>query len=146
MKPFDLEAAMRGEPIVTRDGRKVKFVAHEPELRSLKVIALVDKCLHTFTERGKWLTEEDSVYDLFMAPPPMRSINGHEYPEPVREPLEGGQEYWIAAPSDDILFMRSSWDDTEMEFVWLKRGLVHLTREAAEAHARAIILAGGGEV
>jgi len=28
MKPFDLEAAKRGEPIITRDGVEAHFVAH----------------------------------------------------------------------------------------------------------------------
>ena len=145
MKPFNLEAAKRGEPIVTRNGRKAKFVAHVTEAECEKIVVLIDGVFACFYEGGKYYSDMEGSADLFMAPPPMRSINGYEYPEPVREPLEGGQEYWIAAPSDDILFMRSSWDDTEMEFVWLKRGLIHLTREAAEAHARAIILAGGGE-
>ena len=31
MKPFDLEAAKRGEPIQCRDGRPVKFIGHVPE-------------------------------------------------------------------------------------------------------------------
>ena len=30
-KPFDLEAAKRGEPLITRDGDKARFVAHVPE-------------------------------------------------------------------------------------------------------------------
>ena len=31
MKPFDLEAAKRGEPIVTRGGEAAKFIAHVPD-------------------------------------------------------------------------------------------------------------------
>ena len=30
-KPFNLEAAKRGEPLITRGGDKARFVAHVPE-------------------------------------------------------------------------------------------------------------------
>lgn len=33
MKPFDLEAAERGDPIQAEDGRKLEFVAYVPEAR-----------------------------------------------------------------------------------------------------------------
>ena len=33
MKPFDLEAAERGDPIQMEDGRKLEFVAYVPEAR-----------------------------------------------------------------------------------------------------------------
>ena len=144
MKPFDLEAAMSGEPIVTRDGRKAKFVVHVPEAKNDQQVVLL-------VEGGLWYCGLDGHGfndSLFMAPPPMRSINGHEYQEPVREPLEAGQRYWIAHILEDVLVPTEGlrWHGGRVDILWLKRGLIHLTREAAEAHARAIILAGGGEV
>lgn len=149
MKPFDLEAAKRGEPIVTRDGRKVKFVAYVPEADDREVVCLVDGELILFEKCGSFLDKKiQDRMDLLMAPPPMRSINGHEHPEPVREPLENGQRYWIPlAEEDDLTYVDGyEWSGCQVDMTWLKRGLLHLTREAAEAHARAIILAGGGEV
>lgn len=151
MKPFDLEAAKRGEPIVTRDGRKARFVAHIPEAPDAhKVIAFIEDGLpETFSSEGIFhIASGKTSLDLFMAPPPMRSIKGYEYPEPVREPLEIGQRYWIPlAEEDDLTYAEGyEWGDSEVDMVWLKRGLIQLTREAAEAHARAIILASGGEV
>lgn len=65
MKPFDLEAAKRGEPIVTRDGRAAKFIAHVPEL-NFPVLVLLDV--------GLWQARKDGTsnvgvhVDLFMAP------------------------------------------------------------------------------
>lgn len=148
MKPFDLEAAKRGEPIVTRDGRKAKFIAHVPEAnKDSQVVFLVGSDLYIRQTSG--LGKRKTTYselDLFMAPPPMRSINGHEYPEPVREPLEAGKTYFLAGPVEDELCGEYHWDGADLEVIWLRRGLIHLTREAAEAHARAIIFAGGGEV
>lgn len=147
MRPFDLEAAKRGEPIVTRDGRPAKFVAHVPEADDREVVCLVDGELILFGKCGSFLDKKiQDRMDLLMAPPPMRSINGHKYPEPVREPLKAGQEYSLADPSCSGLQHRMNWDGVALEFEWLKRGLIHLTPEAAEAHARAIVLAGGGEV
>lgn len=44
-RPFDLEAAMRGEPIVTRDGRQARFIAHVPEAaQSGRVVAMIEGC------------------------------------------------------------------------------------------------------
>lgn len=77
--PFNLEAAMRGEPLITRDGRRMKFVAYVPEAKEYKVIAFLhgrdeaDK----FTVDGRYyagLTSNDSCRDLFMAPKPKRTV------------------------------------------------------------------------
>ena len=70
MKPFNLEAAKRGDPIVTRDGRKAKFIAHVPEADpSFKLAVLIDGEIFTFAEAGNyWSDKKDSTLDLFMAP------------------------------------------------------------------------------
>src|SRR6056297_3034805 len=69
MKPFNLEAAKRGEPIVCRDGTPAKFVAHVPEAKgSNKVIALADKLVFTCFENGsRSLFGDETSTDLFMA-------------------------------------------------------------------------------
>lgn len=105
MKPFDLEAAKRGEPLITRDGRPAKFVAYVPEADgSHCVVVFIDgtKIPMILTKSGKFYdTDVENGADLFMAPPPMRSINRYEYPEPMRKPLEKGQKYWIAFILED---------------------------------------------
>lgn len=146
MKPFDLEAAMRGEPIVTRDGLDAKFVAYVPEADvSQRLVVLIEADIVAFYKTGTFLDISELSVDLFMAEP-MRSINGYEYPEPVREPLEQEQEYWEVDLTCVGLALHYRWANTSMDRAMLKRGVIHLTRRAAEAHARAIILAGGGEV
>lgn len=70
--PFNLEAAKAGAPLITRDGRPVKFIAHVPEVSNeeCKVIVLINgkcRCDH-FAESGKWVTCSESDVDLFMAP------------------------------------------------------------------------------
>lgn len=71
MKPFNLEAAKRGEPIQTRDGRPAKFIAHVPESLDeySRVVALVDGCLvRTSSDGGLYSPSGPSPCDLFMAP------------------------------------------------------------------------------
>lgn len=149
MKPFDLQAAMRGEPIVTRDGRKAKFVAYVPEAEEPSRLVVLDErtgCVSLIYETGKFSTYADSMEDLFMAPPPMRSINGHEFPEPVREPLKEGQGYWLVVPTDQGGASYGTWSGRECEFRWLDRGLIQLTEKGAQQQLKALILTSGGEL
>jgi hypothetical protein len=70
MKPFDLEAAKRGDPLVTRDGRKAQFIAHAPKAASMyRVVALIEaeEMPYLFGENGHF-REGSIVHDLFMAP------------------------------------------------------------------------------
>lgn len=59
--------------------------------------------------------------------------------EPEREPLAQQQVYYTTIITYDSLFMKSRWDGGNVDLVRLKRGLIHLTKEAAIAHAKALI-------
>jgi len=68
MKPFDLEAAKRGDPIVCRDGTPAKFIAHVPEAHATnRLIVLVLGNIYGSYESGKWGPSPEK-FDLFMAP------------------------------------------------------------------------------
>lgn len=69
MKPFDLEATKRGEPIVCRDGTPAKFIAHVPEaMASQQVVVLVGDIVSTRPANGTVSgTPHDYMNDLFMA-------------------------------------------------------------------------------
>jgi len=78
-RPFDLEAAKRGEPLVTRNGLSVKFVAYVPEATEYPVIAFIEgeNAPDTFTDKGRYCAgswSEDCGRDLFMAPKPKRTV------------------------------------------------------------------------
>lgn len=77
----------------------------------------------------------------FRIKPKTININGHEVPEPVREPLENGQSYFRAAPWNWRPYgaIESVWYGNDSDILWLSRGLIHLTAEAAEAHAKALL-------
>lgn len=69
-------------------------------------------------------------------------INGIEVPEPVRNEsqLAEGQLIYIADPNRDSKVDFWRWDqDLKSPRKFLERGLIHLTQEAAEIHARALL-------
>lgn len=64
-KPFDLEAAKAGKPMVTRDGKEAVFIAHVPEaMKWCHVIVRVGDTIYTFGIDGKVAT--NSELNLFM--------------------------------------------------------------------------------
>ena len=70
MKPFCLEAAKRGEPIVCRDGTPTNFIVHVPEASNgRKVVAMRDNgIIYIWHESGEFDKDEPTNWDLFMAP------------------------------------------------------------------------------
>ena len=72
MRPFNLEEAIQGKPLVTRDGRKIlDFHYFEPISKSNRypIQAITDGCnvLKGFTLDGKYkYNTEESNNDLFM--------------------------------------------------------------------------------
>lgn len=69
MKPFNLEAAKAGKPLVTRGGSLAKLIAHVPEANEgTRVLALVGSEIVTYFETGQyWNDSETTGRDLFMA-------------------------------------------------------------------------------
>lgn len=87
-----------------------------------------------------WSEMDNEVFfdnDEYRLKPRFIDINGHQVPEPVREPLEDDQEYWIA----DIRYAPSvfNWENNDADYRWLERGIIHLTKEAAESHSAALL-------
>ena len=71
MKPFNLEAAKRGEPIVTRDGREAKLIAYVPELmEGYGVVYRIDGILYTAKVDGSVTETDKHRHDLFMGSTP----------------------------------------------------------------------------
>lgn len=69
LKPFNLEAALKGEPVQTRDGRKADEIhLFETYISIFPLFAIIDGVVYKFTKDGRFITTEDSYMDLFMAP------------------------------------------------------------------------------
>lgn len=93
-----------------------------------------------FHSTDKWNPMSDVFFQThreYRLKPSFIDINGHQVQEPVREPLEDDQEYWIA----DIRYAVSvfNWENNDADNRWLERGIIHLTKEAAEAHSVALL-------
>lgn len=104
MKPFDIEAAKAGEPVVTREGRAAKFLT-EVRNEQYPLVFIVHQCdgeetVLSFTREGASLRTLRSRNDLFM-----RSVE---------------KEGWINIYAHKNLNIRTS------------SGIVHPTKEAAE--------------
>jgi hypothetical protein len=65
MKPFNLEAALKGAKVVTRNGNKVEIGCYNKEYNSL--LGWVDRVPYTWTGGGK-SGRSDDTEELFMAP------------------------------------------------------------------------------
>lgn len=68
--------------------------------------------------------------------PRIININGFEVPEPLRSVPAYGTQYFIV---DLPLVGSLTWTDSSDEYQWLKAGIIHLTREAAEKHLEALL-------
>ena len=77
MKPFNLEEAKSGKPLITRNGQSVKFVAHVPELEkeyeSLIVFNYGSTAVNNYFNDGSYFSlggrdDDPASIDLFMAP------------------------------------------------------------------------------
>ncbi len=94
MKPFDLEKALAGEPVITRDGKQIKEIIRFNNITDNelpKIYALIDdgtnidnELVESFHDCGTWLLGTDSDHDLFMAQKTKKLyINLYRYPDGI---------------------------------------------------------------
>jgi hypothetical protein len=73
MKPFDLEKALAGEPVVTRDGQKIIDIHYFKYVKTkfpLVVHIENNSSVDHYTIKGKWTEDfENEELDLFMYEP-----------------------------------------------------------------------------
>lgn len=67
------------------------------------------------------------------------NINGFEVPEPLRTAPCEGTEVYLPSLDGHGLVARKRFVDNIFDDLRLKRGLLHLTKEAAEMHAKALL-------
>lgn len=78
--------------------------------------------------------------DRYRRKPRTIDINGHEVPEPMRvAPAEGADYFTVNMEDGDVDSWRLQWQSGTSDMRRFKAGLCHATREAAEAHARALL-------
>lgn len=67
------------------------------------------------------------------------NINGHEVPEPMMVKPDVDEVYYFASPCEKELWDFRSWQDYDIDNSYFNRGLCHSTKEAAIAHAEALL-------
>ncbi|MCT8350066.1 hypothetical protein LGZ99_23430, partial [Photorhabdus temperata] len=73
----------------------------------------------------------------------MITVGKVSFPKPIDYKLEKGTGYWVADRCGT--YYRQQWDDDDSDIELLKSGQLHLTGEAAEQHAQAIVKISKGE-
>ncbi len=153
MKPFDLVAALAGAPVVLRNGCKAHVLADTARLNNFEsiyrdeypLVVLVSGAgggLSMHMRDGSYNKEPDNPKDIigmWSDPPKKIRIGEYDVPEPVREPLEDDKEYWGADPTATELVWSCKWNNAAFCNLMLRRGLIHLTKEAAVIHAKALL-------
>lgn len=92
-----------------------------------------------------WSTTLVEIVDEVFEPSEYRvkpktiNIGGYEVPKPVTDEPEKGQSFWVVELTDSDLVSGTAWDDHTFDRRMLKQGLIHLTKEAAQTHAQALL-------
>ena len=151
MKPFDLIAALEGAPVVLRNGCKAYVLADTARLNNFEsiyrdeytlVVIVAGGGLNMHMRDGSYNEEPDNPKDIigmWSDPPKTIRIGEYDVPEPVREPLENGATCWYPKLSNIGLIDGYIWCDDDTDVRLLSYGLIHLTEEAAKAHAEALL-------
>ncbi|MGJ7194690.1 hypothetical protein ABM005_04380 [Morganella morganii] len=94
-----------------------------------------------FHSTDKWNPMSDVFFQThreYRLKPSFIDINGHQVPEPVREPLECRTDYFIADISVIVTPM-VRWRGNPDDLSRLSKGIIHMTEEAADAHIAALL-------
>lgn len=70
-------------------------------------------------------------------------IGGIDVPEPARHPLAPGQQYWAVLMRESVPY---HWCGDSLDIRLLRMGMVHLTKDAAAAHRKALATVSGGQI
>ena len=118
-------------------------------MKYVEIAQTTDKPWEAFQVKGfvdEWvdvsadiLFNENLQYRLKPEPPKTIRIGEYDVPEPVREPLEKDTEYWIPHFSLDVSAHGFTWYSDDFDNRMLKNGIIHLTKEDAVIHAKALL-------
>lgn len=156
MKPFDLNDALSGKPVKLRNGSKAYVTGIVPNaiktdyvLRGVTVKKdrsgdLVVSSTASWTIKGRAsLFIDEYQFDIIgmceeEEPIKYRHINGKKFPEPSNIPPKIGEAYFMVNIEYGATVLKFCWEDSSADNDRLKMGIIHTTKEAAQAHADAI--------
>ena len=148
LKPFDLQAALKGEPVMLRNGKKAIIRHHEteyPMIGSYQIWGLIIRDVNHFvmepwSVQGKYMAGGESQKDIIGMWPKTRMINGFEVPAPETQDPEEGTTYYIPLLHTVNLYGKDVWyRDEQWHKRYIKRGMVFLNAEDAIANTKAML-------
>lgn len=74
------------------------------------------------------------------------TVGDVSFPKPYQGEMLYKQEYYYPIMDYTSLFGSNTWECDRADLSLMKKGLVHLTKENAIAHAKALIKLSGGEI
>ena len=130
-----------GKRYVTRGGKKTEPIKLNSD-PYFSFITLVDNQYRSYLPNGDYYGHHvKSEFDLiseYTPPANTININGYEVPEPVREPLKNGKDYYAASPHTRGKPYLYKWVNCEFDKHALKNGLIHLSKKAVKKHDKAL--------
>ena len=69
----------------------------------------------------------------------------YEFPEPMKTAPADRTEYFVVEISENHMVANTVWNTHSIDLRWLEKGICHLSREAAEQHAAALLAVNRGE-
>ncbi len=126
---------------------------NKPHKHAQLAMQYAQDMLETETPWERWQFRDTAVgtdWENFLSTGPLwhidieyrrkpRVINGIEVPEPMREKPELDTQYFFVTIGVNESVGIARWDDHAIDIRLLELGICHLTREAAELHAKALL-------
>ena len=114
------------------------------ELAPIIAAAAEGKVVQYLAADGNWYDGSGAFistnkYRIKPEEPKTIKVNGFDVPEPMREAPVEDAAYFVAEPSATDYYNEFSWNGFQGETNLLRRGLVYSTKEAAVAHAKAML-------
>lgn len=79
--------------------------------------------------------------------PEVIKVGKHEFPKPMDKIPEYGTSFWIVEVGSKELTANSyCWEGCQFDLKYFRNGLCHLTKQAAEAHAKVLTAICKGDV
>lgn len=94
---------------------------------------------------GKWIDRGDSMAVIFKQglkyriKPRTIKVNGFNVPEPMKQAPDIGTDYFVSSVVQEHYHIPSCWDGYSEDYLRLSRNICHTTKEAAIAHAKAML-------
>lgn len=150
MKPFNLEEALKGEPVVLRDGSKAYVLKHilNPTKKDYALIGYREQANNGKEEPLSWdvsgkfyhdYQQDVDIVGMWEEPKPTIRIGDMDVPKPETTEPEVNTIFYVPSPAYSSGCFQSRWSKDDIDYERLKKGLVHLSKKAAVAHSEALL-------